>query len=243
MPQQRAALVTGGTRGIGRAIATALAQENHSITVTARSPQAVEETVQAFEAADVPVLGVVADVSDKEDAARLLSEHQERFGRLDVLVNNAGVFASGPVAHFDADALDDLMRVNVRSVHLVTQAAIPMLTKAGAEHGSALVVNVSSVLGRYGQAPAAGYSASKGAVLALTQALHTELADLGVGVTALTPGIVATDMTSALPVPPEELIQADDLGEAVRFLVRTSASCVVPEIPLIRRTDRFFTPL
>jgi NAD(P)-dependent dehydrogenase (short-subunit alcohol dehydrogenase family) len=131
------------------------------------------------------------------------------------------------------------LNVNLRGVYLTLRECIPLLKEAGAEHGKALVVNTASIAGKFGQPWLATYSATKHAVVGLTQAAHGELADSGIQLTAFCPGFVDTPMTDWVKdnVPSEAMIQPADLGEAVRFLLRTSPACIVPEIQFIRAGD------
>jgi short-subunit dehydrogenase len=121
----------------------------------------------------------------------------------------------------------------------MARECIPMLKEAGAEHGKALIANTASYAGKHGQGWLSAYSATKFGVVGLSQALHKELAGDGVQVTALCPGFVATDMTDWIEgqVPKEEMIQAEDIAEAIRFVLRTSSHCIVPEIQFVRPGD------
>jgi len=167
-----------------------------------------------------------------------VAAHRERFGRLDVLVNNAGVGIGGAVADLATKKLDMQLDVNLRAVYLTSREAIPMLKEAGAEHGKALIANTASIAGKYGQGWLAAYSATKFGVVGLTQALHKELAGDGVQATALCPGFVATAMTEWVEgVSKEEMIQPEDIAEAVRYLLRTSRACMIPEVQFIRPGD------
>jgi NAD(P)-dependent dehydrogenase (short-subunit alcohol dehydrogenase family) len=129
--------------------------------------------------------------------------------------------------------------VNLRAVYLMTRESIPLLKEAGNEHGKALIANTASIAGKQGQGWLAAYSATKAGVVGLSQAMHKELAQDGVQVTALCPGFVATPMTDWVKeeVSEEEMIQPEDIAGAVRFLLRTSPNCVVPEIQFIRPAD------
>ena len=179
-------------------------------------------------------------MADEEDIKRVVAEHRERHGRLDVLVNNAGIGIGAAVADTETKKLDLQLDVNLRAVYLVAREAIPMLKEAGAEHGKALIVNTASIAGKSGQGWLSAYSATKFGVVGLSQAMHKELADDGVQVTALCPAFVATPMTDWVEgqVPKEKMIQPEDIAESVRFLLRTSPHCVVPEIQFLRRDDR-----
>jgi NAD(P)-dependent dehydrogenase (short-subunit alcohol dehydrogenase family) len=244
MPGQRAALITGASSGIGLAIARALGQDGYGITVSARRPEKLEEAAKQLEAEGIEILSVPANMAKEEDIENLAAKHKERFGRLDVLVNNAGVGIGGTIEGYETKKLDMQLDVNLRSVYLTTRDCIPMLKEAGAEHGKALVVNTASIAGKAGQPWLAAYSATKAGVVGLSQAMHGELGNDGVQVTAFCPGFVATPMTDWVEgqVPKEEMIQPEDIAEAVRFLLRTSANCVVPEIQFIRPGDVHAAP-
>ncbi|MGH2763312.1 MAG: SDR family NAD(P)-dependent oxidoreductase [Thermoleophilaceae bacterium] len=235
----RAALVTGGSRGIGLAIARALGEDDYGITLSARRPEPLEAAAEQLRDAGLDVQSVPANVADEEEIKRLVSAHRDRFGRLDVLVNNAGVGIGNMVADMPTKSLDLQLGVNLRAVYLMARECIPMLKEAGAEHGKALIANTASMAGKRGQAWLSAYSATKFGVVGLSQGLHNELAGDGIQVTALCPGFVATDMTDWIEgqVPKGEMIQPEDLAEAIRFVLRTSSHCVVPEIQFIRPGD------
>ena len=155
-----------------------------------------------------------------------------------MLVNNAGVGIGGAIAEAETKKLDMQLDVNLRAVYLTTRECMPMLKEAGAEHGKALVANTASIAGKYGQGWLAAYSATKFGVVGLTQALHKEHAGDGIQATALCPGFVDTPMTDWVEgVPKEEMIQPEDIAEGVRYLLRTSPACMVPEIQFIRPGD------
>ena len=240
----RAALITGASSGIGLAIARALGADGYGITMSARRPEKLEEAAKQLESEGLDVLSVSANMAKEEDIQAVVSQHRERFGRLDVLVNNAGVGIGGSIEGFETKKLDMQLDVNLRSVYLTTRDCIPMLKEAGADHGKALVVNTASIAGKMGQPWLAAYSATKAGVVGLSQAMHGELGKEGVQVTAFCPGFVATPMTDWVEgqVPKEEMIQPEDIAEAVRFLLRTSSNCVVPEIQFIRPADVHAAP-
>ena len=244
MPAQRAALITGASSGIGLAIARALGQDGYGITVSARRPEKLEEAAKQLRDEGIEISSVPANMAKVEDIENLVEQHKDRFGRLDVLVNNAGVGIGGSIEGYETKKLDMQLDVNLRSVYLTTRDCIPMLKEAGAEHRKALVVNTASIAGKAGQPWLAAYSATKAGVVGLSQAMHGELGKEGVQVTAFCPGFVATPMTDWVEgqVPKEEMIQPEDIAEAVRFLLRTSANCVVPEIQFIRPGDVHAAP-
>ena len=236
---ERAALVTGGSSGIGLAIARALGEDGHGVTLSARRPDKLEAAAKELSDAGIDVLAVPANVTDEDGIKNVFAAHRERFGRLDVLVNNAGIGIGAAVADTETKKLDLQLDVNLRAVYLTAREAIPLLKDAGADHGKALMVNTASIAGKYGQGWLAAYSATKFGVVGLSQALHRELSQDGIQVTAFCPGFVDTAMTDWVEgVPREEMIQPADIAEAVRFLLRTSPACMVPEVQFIRPGDQ-----
>ena len=235
----RAALITGGSSGIGLAIARYLGQDGYSLTVSARRPEKLEEAVQGLRDEGLEADSVPANMAKEEDILALVNGHREKHGRLDVLVNNAGVGIGGEIAEHETKKLDMQLNVNLRAVYLTLRECIPMLKEAGKEHGKALVVNTASIACKHAQPWLAAYSATKAAVVGLSQAAHGELADDGIQVTALCPAFVATPMTDWVEdrVSKEEMIQPEDIAEGVRFLLRTSPACIVPEIQFVRPGD------
>ncbi len=234
----RAALITGGSSGIGLAIARVLGEDGYGITVSARRPDKLEGAAAELRSAGIDVDAVPANMSNEEEITALVAGHKERFGRLDVLINNAGVGIGGAVADAQTKKLDMQLDVNLRAVYLTARECIPLLKEAGAEHGKALMVNTASIAGKYGQGWLAAYSATKFGVVGLSQALHKELASDGVQVTSLCPGFVATAMTDWVEgVPKEDMIQPEDIAEGVRYLLRTSKACMIPELQFIRPGD------
>ena len=235
----RAALITGGSSGIGLAIARVLGEEGYGLTISARRPEKLEATAQVLRDDGLDVHSVPANMTEEPEIAKVVEEHRDRFGRLDVVVNNAGIGIGGSVADAQTKKLDLQLNVNLRAVYLIARETIPLLKEAGAEHGKALMVNTASIAGKHGQGWLAAYSATKFGVVGLSQALHKELSNDGIQVTALCPGFVATDMTDWIEeqVPKSEMIQPEDIAEAIRFVLRTSPHCVVPEIQFIRPGD------
>jgi NAD(P)-dependent dehydrogenase (short-subunit alcohol dehydrogenase family) len=235
----RAALVTGGSSGIGLAIARALGEDGYRLTISSRRPEKLEAAAQQLRDDGLEVDAVPANMADEEEIRKLVDGHRERCGRLDVLVNNAGLGIGGAVAEAETKKLDLQLNVNLRAVYLLARESIPLLKEAGAEHGKALMVNTASYAGKHGQGWLAAYSATKFGVVGLSQALHKELSRDGVQVTALCPGFVATPMTDWIEgqVPKEEMIQPEDIAESIRFLLRTSPQCMVPEVQFVRPGD------
>jgi NAD(P)-dependent dehydrogenase (short-subunit alcohol dehydrogenase family) len=229
---ERAALVTGGSSGIGLAIARALAEDGYDVTISARRPEKLEGAAEGLRADGFDVLSMPAMMTDEEQIAALFAAHKERFGRLDVLVNNAGVGIGEVMSEITAKKLDIQLGTNLRGLILATREGLPMLKEAGAEHGKALIVNTASIAGKKGTGWLSVYSATKAGVVGFSQATQQEHENDGIQVTALCPGFVDTPMTEFVKgqVPAEEMIRPEDIAESVRFLLKTSRFCLVPEI-------------
>jgi NAD(P)-dependent dehydrogenase (short-subunit alcohol dehydrogenase family) len=241
---ERTALITGASSGIGLAIARTLGEEGYALTVSARRPEKLEGAADSLRSDGLEVQSVAADMSNEEDVVRIFSQHRERYGRLDVLVNNAGVGIGAPMEDIKTKYLDMQLAVNLRALVIGTREGLPMLREAAAEHGKALIVNTASIAGKGGQAWLSVYAATKAAVINFTQSTHREVGGAGIQCTALAPGFVDTPMTDFAKgqVPAEQMIQPEDLGEAVRFLLRTSPNCHVPEIVFTRPSEGLDTP-
>ena len=153
-----------------------------------------------------------------------------------MLINNAGVGIGEAMHELTTKKVDMQLDVNLRAMMLMTRECLPMLREAGAEHGKALIVNTASIAGKSPQPWLSVYSATKAAVLGWSQSTQKEVAGQGIGVTALAPGFVDTPMTEFVKgqVAAEEMIRPEDIAEAVRFLLKTSRNCVVPEIVFLR---------
>jgi NAD(P)-dependent dehydrogenase (short-subunit alcohol dehydrogenase family) len=228
----RAAIVTGASRGIGRALAEALGEEGFGLTITARKPDTLEQAAQELQARGYEIEHVAANMADEAAIQEVVRRHRERFGRLDVLVNNAGVGVGAPADQHQTKYVDLQLGVNLRSIILFYRECLDLLRTAGAEHGSALVVNLASIAGKSPQPWVSVYSATKAAVVAYSQAMNKELGGDGVKSTAFCPGFVDTDMTDYAKeaVAPEEMLRTTDIAEALRFLLRVSPACVIPEV-------------
>lgn len=231
----RTALVTGGSSGIGLAIAAALRRDGYAVTLTARRADKLRAAARELSRDGDGVLAVPGDMADEQEIKDVVAAHREQFGRLDVLINNAGVGIQVDMAETETSQLDLQLAVNLRGVYLVARECIPMLKRAAAETGKALIANTASYAGVDGQVRLSAYSATKFGVVGLSQSMHKELSDDGIQVTALCPGYVATPMTDPLEdrIPKQKMIRPEDLAEAVTFLLRTSSHCFVPEIQFL----------
>ncbi len=234
---ERAAIVTGASSGIGLAIARSLAEQGHAVTMAARRADKLDAAREQLSGAGLEVQAVAANLVEEADVQRVVATHRQAYGRLDVLVNNAGVGIGGPIGELSTKRLDLQLDTNLRAIALFYRECLGMLRAAGAEHRNALVVNTASLAGKRGQAWLSIYSATKFGVVGFTQAMNKELAVDGIKSTALCPAFVDTPMTDFVKgeVPAEAMIQTADLVAAVRMLLALSPACVVPEIVFERR--------
>lgn len=234
MPESpnRAAIVTGASRGIGYALAEALGQEGYGLTISARKPDTLEQAAEKLRGRGFEVEVVPANMAQEEGVREVVERHRERFGRLDVLVNNAGVGIGAMANEHETKLVDLQLAVNLRAIILFYRECAELLRSAGAEHRNALVVNLASIAGKSPQPWLSVYSATKAAVAAYTISMNKEFAKHGVKSVAFAPGFVDTDMTDYVKekIPPEEMLRPSDLAEALRFLLRVSPMCLVPEI-------------
>jgi len=234
----RTALVTGGSSGIGLAIARVLAEEGFLLTLSARRPDKLESAAEELRAEGAHVLAVAGNVALEEDVVGVVARHREEYGRLDVLVNNAGMGVGGPIDEVATKHLDMQLAVNLRSMILFYREAMPMLRAAGRD-GGALVVNTSSITGKVGTAGLSVYSATKHGMVGFTEAMNQELRDAAIKSCVLCPAYVDTALSDYAKdrVGAENMIRVEDIGESVRFLLRLSPHCIVPEMIFRRPAD------
>ena len=218
------ALITGGSSGIGLAIAQMLSEEGFALTLASRTAEKVEAA-----AAELGAQAIAADVSKPEDCARVVEEHVAREGGLDLLVNSAGIGIAGRVEDVQLKHLDRQLAINLRGLVLVTQAALPHLRKT-----KGWVINLASIAGTQPVPILPIYAASKAAVISLTHSLNADLDDDGVRAIAICPGFVDTPMADFSGLPGEEMIQPEDCAEVVRMCLRLSPRARVPQVVIER---------
>ena len=231
------ALVTGGSRGIGRAVAVELAKAGAKVAVNfAGNQNAAEETKVAIEAAGSECLLVKADVSDEQAVENLVAEVTEKFGGIDILVNNAGITRDGLLARMKTADFDAVINTNLKGVFYCTKAVARLMMKKR----SGRIVNMASVVGLTGNVGQANYAAAKAGVIGFTKSTAKELALRGITVNAIAPGFIATDMTAVLSdevkadieksIPIKKMGTAEDVANAVVFLASDKASYITGQV-------------
>jgi len=228
----RVVIITGGTRGIGLASARLLAEDGASVVVSGRDAGRLEAVTRELEAAGKAILSVAADVAKREDADRLVEAARERFGRIDVLVNNAGMTRDQLLVRMKDDDWDQVLDTNLRGVFLMTRAVGKVMMR----QRSGRIINISSTAGIMGNAGQVNYSAAKAGVIGLTKAAARELAHWNILVNVVAPGLIETDMSAGLPaeardlllgqVPLKRIGDAREVAEVVRFLAGDGAGYI-----------------
>ena len=220
----RSALITGGSSGIGLAIGRMLRDEGFDLTLASRTPEKV-----AAAAADLGATAISADVSKPEDCERVVQEHVDRTGGLDMLVNSAGIGIAARVEDAQLKHIDRQLAINLRGLVLVSQAAIPHLRKT-----AGWIVNLASIAGTQPVPILPIYAATKAAVISVTHSLNADLDDDGVRAIAICPGFVDTPMAEFAGLPGDEMIQPEDCAEIVRMCLRLSPRARVPQVVIER---------
>jgi NAD(P)-dependent dehydrogenase (short-subunit alcohol dehydrogenase family) len=223
----KSALVTGGSSGIGLALARMLRDDGYELTLVARQPEKL-----AAAAAEVGAESVAANLAHEEECLRVVAAHAERWGGMDVLVHCAGLGVGGSFASLETKRLDLQLDVNLRATLLVTRESLPLLR---ASRGT--IVTLASIAGTLPVPGLAVYGTTKAALISFTNSLNREEAEHGVRATAICPAFVATRMTEWTGIPPEEMIQVEDVVELVRAVLRLSPHARVPSIVVERMGD------
>jgi 3-oxoacyl-[acyl-carrier protein] reductase len=233
----KVAVVTGGSRGIGNAIAGLLADHGAAVVVSGRDADRLQSAVKELEQRGGAVLGVAADAAKREDADRLVEAARERFGRIDVLVNNAGITRDGLLVRMKDDDWDRVMEVNLRGAFLMTRAVAKAMVR---QKTGGRIINITSTAGAMGNAGQVNYSAAKAGLIGLTKACARELAHWSILVNAVAPGLIDTDMAAAIPsdareallsqVPLKRIGTGRDVAEMVGFLAGDGAAYVTGQV-------------
>jgi len=218
------ALVTGGSSGIGLAIARMLRDEGYALTLASRTAEKIESA-----AAELGAHAIAADMGKEEDCERVVAEHGERFGGMDVLVNSAGIGIAGTVESLQTKHVDLQLSINLRGLLLVSRDAIPLLKRS-----RGWIVNLASIAGTSPTPGLTVYGATKAAVIALTRSQNAELDADGVRAIAICPGFVDTPMAQWSGLEPSEMIQPQDCAEIVRMCLRLSPNARIPQVVVER---------
>ena len=233
----KVAIVTGGSRGIGAEVGGRLAEDGAAVVVSGRDGERLQRTVHEWEAQGRAVLGVVADAANREDCERLVSTARQHFGRIDVLVNNAGMTHDQLLVRMTDEDWDRVIEVNLRSAFLMTRAVSKALVR---QKSGGRVINITSTAGAMGNAGQVNYSAAKAGLIGFTKAAARELAHWSILVNAVAPGLIETDMTKDLSAAAREALLAQvplkrsgtvrEVAEMVRFLAGDGATYVTGQV-------------
>ena len=232
----RVAIVTGGTRGIGAAVAAWLCERGANVVVSGRDADRLQSALKAMDGLAGRVVGLAADVAKRDDADRLVDAARQEFGRLDVLVNNAGITRDTLLIRMKDDDWDQVMDVNLRGAFLMTRAAAKTMMR----QRSGRIINIASTAGAMGNAGQVNYSAAKAGLIGLTKACARELAHWSILVNAVAPGLIDTDMSAGIPdaargallaqIPLARIGAAREVAEVVGFLAGDGASYVTGQV-------------
>ncbi len=233
----RVAIVTGGSRGIGAAIAALLAEDGAAVVVSGRDADRLQRTTKELEAQGGAILGVVADAAIRQDAERLVDAAKQRFGRVDILINNAGIVRDDLLVRMKDEDWDRVMEVNLRGTFLMTRATTKLMIR---RKSGGRVINIASTSGAMGNAGQANYSAAKAGLIGFTKAAARELAHWSILVNAVAPGLIETDMTAAISpearegllaqVPLRRIGTPREVAEVVRFLAGDAAAYITGQV-------------
>ncbi|NLM20764.1 MAG: 3-oxoacyl-[acyl-carrier-protein] reductase [Peptococcaceae bacterium] len=237
MLKDKTALVTGASRGIGRAIALALAKEGAAIVINYVSNRSLaEEVVREIEKTGGKALAIGADVSNFEEAGALVAKAKEVFGSVDILVNNAGVTKDGLIMRMTEEDFDRVLEVNLKGAFNCCRHVVPLMVK----QRSGRIINITSIVGLVGNAGQANYAASKAGLVGLTKSLAKEIGSRGITVNAVAPGFIETDMTSGLTEKMKEAAKENialkklgtpaDVANAVCFLASEKAAYITGQV-------------
>jgi 3-oxoacyl-[acyl-carrier protein] reductase len=236
MLSDKVAIITGASRGIGRFISVALAAQGAKVVVSARNAEALESLTAEIKAQSGEALAVVADVAVEAEAVNLVEQTVATYGKVDILINNAGITRDGLLLRMKSDDWDAVLDTNLKGAFLCTRAVAKYMSK----QRSGRIINISSVVGQMGNAGQANYCASKAGLLGLTKSVARELARRNVTVNAVTPGFIVTEMTEKMTdkareamteqIPLGRLGEAEDVANAVLFLASDQSSYITGQV-------------
>jgi len=236
MLSDKVAIVTGASRGIGRAIALALASQGAKVVASARNGEALAELAEEIKAQGGDALAVVGDVALEDDANNLVKQAVEAYGQVDLFINNAGITRDGLLLRMKNDDWDAVLDTNLKGAFLCTRAVAKVMSK----QRSGRIINISSVVGEMGNAGQANYCASKAGLLGLTKSVARELARRNVTVNAITPGFITTEMTEDMTEKAQEAMteqiplgrpgSAEDVANAVIFLASDQSAYITGQV-------------
>lgn len=228
----KTALITGGSRGLGKAIALALATEGVNVAITGRNEDLLKSVVKELEEKGVKSSYAVFDVSNKKEVYENLNQLQKDFGTFDILVNNAGIAAFGGVLDMDDEQWEDIIRTNLLGPYYVSKSVVPSMV----EKKSGDIINISSTAGLKGNAATSAYSASKFGLIGMSESMMLELRKHNIRVTTLTPSTIASDMSKeVLKITdgnPEKVLQPEDFAELVVDLLKLNKRAMLASAAL-----------
>lgn len=231
---KRVALVTGASSGIGRASCLELAKAGIAVVATARRQQRLDVLAADIQQMGGEATGLAGDITDPDLPERLIEHAQSAFGRLDIVVNNAGLMHAEPLADMSFDKIQAMIDVNITAAFRLSSAAVALFRLQGHGH----LVQISSILGTKVRPNTAAYSGTKHALEALTEAARLELADTDVKITAIEPGYVTTELHDHWEVKPRERfgiegLDPSDVARAVRFVVEQPTAVLIPRLMIV----------
>ncbi|MGD9488993.1 MAG: 3-oxoacyl-[acyl-carrier-protein] reductase [Calditrichaceae bacterium] len=232
----RVAIVTGSSRGIGKSIALELASRGANIVLSGRNKESLANVSEEIEKAGSEVLAIAGDVGDASDAQKLIDGAIEKFGKIDILINNAGITRDNLLLRMSEDDWDIVLKTNLKGAY----NCIRSITKPYMKQRSGVIINITSVIGQVGNAGQVNYAASKAGIIGLTKSVAKELSGRNIRVNAVAPGFIETDMTGNLPsqvkdellksIPLAKLGQPEDVAKIVSFLVSDDAAYITGQV-------------